>query len=326
VNERIDEEIGALLDGRVPEPRRTELLTRLAADDADYDVFADTAAVLREAEEEESAEKDLVNFREAGRETPIVAETPAQVVRETPVTPLRPRRALGWRSPAVRALAAAAVLAAIAVVPMLRSDGWASPQQLVALASPARTGLSDDWGHSWTTRGAGGDVANLQVAARIGALHLDLEVTARAAGPIDPGRVARLANAAAATLGSAKQTGPSLVSSSYGDIAKSTHWTQPELVERLADARNVVLEMVDRDYFAAGAWTEAARIAGQRRNAAFFRAPESRKALERTLDLEGLNFDAETAARLRAVMERGEVRNWTSLQSDLDTLLARLTR
>src|SRR5690349_2750886 len=101
VNERINEEIGALLDGRLESGPRTELLARLAASDDDFDVFADTAAVLREAEEDETAENELVA---AGVVEP---ELPAGVI------PLRPRRASVWQSSGVRWLAAAAVLAAL---------------------------------------------------------------------------------------------------------------------------------------------------------------------------------------------------------------------
>lgn len=45
------EQTAALLDGRLRGPRRAALLARLAAG-GDFQVFAETAAVLREAEDE----------------------------------------------------------------------------------------------------------------------------------------------------------------------------------------------------------------------------------------------------------------------------------
>jgi hypothetical protein len=318
VNERIDEEIGALLDGRVPEPRRTELLTRLAADDADYDVFADTAAVLREAEEEGSTEKEFSDHRE--------------VVRETRVIPLRPRRASGWRSPAVRSLAAAAVLASTVLVPVLRTRMIANrsrdPERLAILSSPAGAALPADW-HlaSNATRGGTESVPNSGVAAVVGALQVALEVAARAAGPMDTAAVAQLARTAAATLESAEDTGPSLAAPVYRSIERLTDWSRPNVLSRIDTAHTVVVDYVDPDYFATGAWTEAARLAARRQNTAFFTAPESRRAVERTVGLPGLNDAAKKAAsRVRVVTDQGKVQKWESLKEDLDELQREISR
>jgi hypothetical protein len=47
------ERVGSLLDGRLSGTERDSALAEVTASDGDYDVFADTAAVLREAESEE---------------------------------------------------------------------------------------------------------------------------------------------------------------------------------------------------------------------------------------------------------------------------------
>lgn len=47
------ERVGSLLDGRLSGAARDSALAEVAASDDDYEVFADTAAVLREAETEE---------------------------------------------------------------------------------------------------------------------------------------------------------------------------------------------------------------------------------------------------------------------------------
>lgn len=353
MNERIDEEIGALLDGRVPEPRRSELLTLLAADDADYEVFADTAAVLREAEEEGTAEKESVDHSEVVREIPVVGETPVvgvtpavgetpvvgetpgvgetPVVRETPVIPLRPRRALGWRSPAVRALAAAAVLATVVLVPVIRSrmneGGWQNPRRMAALVLPPGAQPPGEWDHAWTTRGVGGTVPNLAVAGRVGALHLDMEVAARASDPVDSATVVPLALNAAVTLEGAEELGPGQAAPKYHDIAELTDWSRSQVLERLADARAEVVQYVDPDYFATSAWTEAARLAAKRKDAAFFHAEDSRKALERAITLEGLSPEAVAAANhVRGFKDPENAQEWEDLEGALDDLQRGLTR
>jgi hypothetical protein len=61
VNDRMDvEEMGTLLDGTADEERRNALLARLSTADDDYDLFADTAAVLREIEDDDAAAPAVV--------------------------------------------------------------------------------------------------------------------------------------------------------------------------------------------------------------------------------------------------------------------------
>jgi hypothetical protein len=348
VNEHVDEEIGALLDGRLDEPRRSELLARLATADEDYDVFADTASVLQEAEgggfEEVPASDRQEEEEETSRSAPVsplraedeaseevaAVERVAETARSAPVIPLRPRRATGWRSPAVRALAAAAMLAAIALVPVLRSrsTAWRDPARLAVLASPAGARLTD-WSHAWnTTRGGGGDsVPNSGVAAQVGALHLDLEVVARSPGQIDSATVKQLANQAAYTLENAAEAGPSLAAPSYRDIVQLASWSRPQVLKQIAAARVGVLPFVDPDYFAVGAWTEAALLAEHRRDAAFFRTRESRKALEQAAKMVGLTRSArEAVTNLRALQDREEIKDWDSIQLNLEMLQRELAR
>jgi hypothetical protein len=313
VNDRVDEEIGALLDGRLDLHRRTELLTRLATDDADYEVFADTAAVLREAEEDGSSAKESASGRE--------------LVRETGVIPLRPRRATVWR--VAVPLAIAAGLAALALVPVLRSrlngDSWRDPDHLYALSWTPGARLPAPWEPAWgATRGGGGVADETGIAARVGALHLDMVVSANAG---DSAQVSERARTAAAVLKSADESGPSWAAPGYGDIAQLTPWARRDVLRRLEAARTDVVRVVDPDYFALGAWTEAGRLAASRKDAAFFSTRESRKALEQAVSLHGLNDDAKDAAiRLRAVPGQGAIRDWTSVSRNLDALQRGLAR
>jgi hypothetical protein len=321
VNEHIDEEIGALLDGRLDERRRSELLARLATADEDYDVFADTASVLQEAEGgevEDVPEMDLPEEEGAPRSAPVI--------------PLRPRRATGWRSPAVRTLAMAAMVAAVALVPVLRSrmngGGWGDPRTLAVLAVSAGKPLPPPTDHPWRVmRGGDTSASETGVAARVGALHTDLVIAASSAEVVDT-LVSQLAYEVVRTVDGADLAGSASVTGEYQEIAESTQWSPATLRERLAAARGLVMGFVDEDYFAAGAWTEAARVAARRENAVFFHAPESRRAVAHVADLEGLSGKGKTAADdLRSVIEsEREIQDWTSLQEDLDTLLDELAR
>ena len=314
MDNRIDaEEIGALLDGRVAEPRRSELLTRLEQDDEGYDLFADTAAVLREAEEGAS-EKAPEHVRE---------DEPAPVT--TTVIPLRPRQA-GWRRPPARWMALAAALAALALVPVLRSrmneSAWRNPERLVTMSGQSGAGLPKPWTHSWAVKRGGEIIAENTGAAQVGTLHMDLVVEAHSSGPVDTARVAQLAGDAAATLQKINQTWANLAAGEYGAIADSTQWSGPELLRRLAAARSTILDAIGTpDYFTLGAWTEAARLAANRQDAAFFRARGSQLALEQAASLPDLRDDARAAAkRILSMQDQGEIRDWNGLRTALEVL------
>jgi len=223
------------------------------------------------------------------------------------------------------------VLAGIALVPVLRSrsgGGWQDPARLAVLASPAGARLPTEFAHAWnTTRGGGESVPNSGVAARVGALHLDMEVAARSSDPVDLGTVKQLARVAENALGSATDTGPSIAAPNYEEIEQLTDWSQAHVLARLAAARTEVVQSVDPEYFAAGAWTEAARLAAPRRDAAFFRRAESRKAVEHAVSLEGLSAEGKEAAeRVRAVVKQGKIQDWKLLEGNLDELQRWISR
>jgi hypothetical protein len=248
------------------------------------------------------------------------------------VIPLRPRRAGSWRSPAVRALAAAAVLAAVAVVPVLRSrangSGWRDPATLAALATKAGNPLPLSSEHPWPVmRGEDVSATLTGTSARVGALHVDLVITASSSAVADT-IVSQFADQLANTLDGANLPGSNSVIGEYQEIADSTHWSDATRLERLAAARRDVMDFVETDYFAAGAWTEAARVAALRENAAFFSTPETRKAVEKMSGLKGLRDEGKAAvARLRErIGNQREVQDWPALQNDLDTLLRELAR
>lgn len=354
------EEIGVLLDGTAGEERRDALLARLAADDDDYELFADTAAVLRELEEDgvivPPAVPDVLGETPA-RPMAVVEDAPAQpalVPGETPprwasaaaepnadasaavgqgdVIQLRPRRATRWRGSA-RWMAAAAAVAAVALVPLARSrsgGAYGNPERLVSVGG-APASLPADLNRPWNAtvlRGPGGTADPNGVAARVGALHMDLVVAANTAERPDPVIIARIAHDAATTLQRADDTAADLVAPSYRDIGDSAAvWPRAQLLSHLHEAGATAKAGLVEDHFALGAWTEAARLAANRQDAAFFRAPESRRALAKAAELPDLGADAAAAlTRITAVRASGEVRDWDSLKVDLYKLQNGLTR
>jgi hypothetical protein len=237
-----------------------------------------------------------------------------------------------WQGPAVRWLAAAALLAGVALVPVLRSrtspDRWREPSRLIATLAEPEAPLPAKWDHSWSVRRGAGDVASDSgVAVQVGALHVDLEVTVRASKSVDTAAVAQLAREAAAKLESANATGLGLAAQEYRVIADSARWTKPEVLKQLSTAGSVAADAIDPDLFALGVWTEVARLAAERKDAAFFRTRESRKALEQAADLQDVSQEARQAVtHLRAVQDQGNVQDWTSLRNDLSTLQRELAR
>jgi hypothetical protein len=222
----------------------------------------------------------------------------------------------------VRWLAAAAVLATLALVPVLRSraNAWRDPSRLAALAMQRGEPLPADWGPASAYRGAGGTGENTGVAARIGALHVDLVVSA-AAG--DTARVSLLAGRVERLFENVSVS--DAVAADYGELKASSTLSRRELLRRLAAVRADAADITDPDYFALGAWTEAARLAARRRDSAFFAARESREALERAASLEELGPDMKApVTRLRAIQDQGAAIDWARIEVDLASLQRRL--
>lgn len=120
-----DEQLAALLDGRLDADMRTEMLSRLTKDDETYEVFTSLAAILREVEEED-----------------LRADVAAPSV-----VPLRTREAR--RSAMKRRWMVAAALAGVALAPELppevRRSGASDPILLAGRSEPASNGLPANW-------------------------------------------------------------------------------------------------------------------------------------------------------------------------------------
>lgn len=361
VKEPIDaEKLGAVLDGTAGQ-ERDALLARLAADEDDYAVFADTAAVLREIEDEAESVAPATAvapeiMAEAEAAVPIAEVPAAAPVRELPaaevardpvisakptetarapepdgVIRLRPRRSV-WTSPATRWLAAAAVLVAVAV-PVMRlrggADAWRDSRKVVALASVETLPSDREMTRPWIrVRGVDTDAPRRGASAKVGTLHADLEVVANVRGPRDAAAVRDLASQASGAAKSINETGVEEVEAEYRAVGSSATASRSQLLSDLNAAGQRATEFLDADYFALGAWTEAARLAAGQQNAAFFSSRGTRRALEHAASLEGLSDDGKSTARaLASQVEAGsEIRDWAKLRNQLKTLHEALVR
>lgn len=290
-----DERLAALLDGRTVGPQRGELLAHLARADEDYDVFADTAAVLRELEEGGEAGEG----EEAG----------------TRVLPLRPRRR---RAPAAGWLAAAAVLVGVLLAGgLLRPRAPLDAVRLAARLEHAGEGLPAGWIERapWTaTRGGSAPTGQ---AARAGALLADLAVAVEAEDAVETRLLALQAAARFDPQGG--RDGP------LARLAARAGEPPAALRPLVAEAGERIGERMGPDALAAGAWAEAARLAAHRRDEGFFRGREARAMLRRVERAASADPSAAgAAAEVRALLEGGAPPRWDALSGALDRLLAAL--
>ncbi|HEX6746558.1 MAG TPA: hypothetical protein VF092_04625 [Longimicrobium sp.] len=325
-----DERIAALLDGRLDEHARAELVARLADSDSDYRVFADAAAVLRDLEArgviatppvvaDESPEAgEAVEAAHPAEPMPAPAPGPTKVIK------LR-RRWWGMPAPAWGALAAG--IAALALIPIIRARGGDpfDPERLAA-----RLETSQPRAGEWTAAdsviprkrggGPGSEISEEARSAQLGALLVDLEVAARSRDTMvstlagDVARLVRMGREARDTM-------------TYDSIAKRSNAPPEQLRPLLAQGHKGIAENSDPDYFRAGAWTEAARLAANTRDERFFRARESRKGVERILAIQGLPKDqAADAAEVRDALPEAGTPDWPVLRRTLRTLLENLVK
>lgn len=305
---RIDaERLAALLDRRLDERQRAELLEHLAASEEDFDVFVDAVAVTRELEGASEAE-DVIPLR-----------PPAHGGDESA------SRGKGAGGP-WRWLALAAVLAAIALAPWLwmragARDPLGDPGHYVALLEAEDAGLPPAWeGRPWTVTRAPGDPLTPETrAARLGArlVNLDLAVRARDTA------AAQLAAEIAVLLEEIPAAGP--VASVYREIGRRAGEPPQALAPLLERGRVGVTRLAGEELVALAAWVEAARIAAARQDLAFFRARASRAALERAAELPILDGPArESLERVQTMLASADAPDWDALQRELTELLRAL--
>lgn len=296
------ERLAALLDGRLDEGERAEVLARLAASDEDFGAFVDALEVTRELEAEDAGAGDSG----AGG-----------------VTPLRPRaERRWWGRPGGHWLALAAGLAGVVLLPVLwmqtRGPDRDDPGRFAALLRDRGAGLPAEWDRSpWgTTRGPGDPLTPEARAVRLGARLTELEVAVAAGDPA----AAEISGQVVALLDGVP--GAAAAAEIYRRVGERAGDSPGDLLPLLkAGWKAVGGLMEDEELFELGAWAQAGRIAAARRDAGFFESRTTRAALDGVLPLPALEEPARAAVERIQSSLREDTLDWSALQLDLTELL-----
>ena len=296
----IDPEVlAALLEGRLPADQRAAVVARLAASEPALDAYIDAVAAMSELEPGQ-----MIGDR--GR-----AKSPAGSGR--------------WLSPR-RWLALAAMLAGIGVVPWLATrmaSNRTDPGRFVALLRAPAAGLPAGWdGRPWSSvRGVEQPVTASARATRLGARLVDLDLAVQARDTA----AAALAGDIGALLEALPAAAP--VTAMYRDIGQRAGAPPEELKPLLVQAGAAASQLAGPDRARFGAWVEAARIAAARGDTTFFRAAETRTALDRARGVAGLPEAARAIVpRLDSTLTLERAPDWSALERDLTALLGELAR
>lgn len=309
-----DERLSALLAGRLEGPERDELLAYLSTADEDLEVFAHTAAILREMDEEDVQE-------DAQDEEPALPKVPGPG-REVPV-PSMTRSARGWPRKTPRWAIVAAIVGLVVLGPLtLRRGGTpgVSPLQLAANIDVTGPGLPLDASRPAggipggnVTRGDGDADQRPESAAQAGAFLVRLALAIRARD-----------SAATATL--AQQTRDRFDPQGGGalqNIAARAGAPTAELHPLLTQATERLEDYLEHPaYLRLGAWTEAARFAARQRDAAFFESGDSRDMMRLAERLTKGDAQGQPAAvAIRDGVDAEGEPDWTALGNHLTALL-----
>ncbi len=278
-----DERLAALLGGRLEGPEREEVLAHLLADDEDYQVFADTAAILQEAEDEEAAQA-----QKAGEQ----ADHPP--VRRT----LQPSARPGWRRWKAPRVIVPAVLAGLVVLGIFQTrGGGTSVGDPVQLASNMEQPLPENWeasapGATW--RG-GASSAKTSRSVRAGALLVDLTLAVKAQDTVETRRLAKSVRE--------RFDDRAVPSSAIRQLEERAGEDSEALLPLVEQAKERLADGLEREYMELGAWGEAALLAAYYGNMGFFRSETTRTMLDDAEDLTRENQRARDAlVRIRATV------------------------
>lgn len=311
-----DNELARFLDRTLSEDERHSAVAHLSASDADAQLLADAAFVLRELDPDGGVivdDDDNVDAvpRHAGD---AGTGTGPKVV---PLHPPSTRR--GWRRAPARWLALAAMVAGVLLVPLaLSRSGSAGSNDFAVLLERREAGIPVSWLDQpppWgAKRGAGDPMTDDGRAARLGVLDTQLRLAIAGAQADET----RLLAARTETL-LADVTGGGPTAGYYRTIAERAGGSEEELAQTLKEGRQSVADLVGTDYFSLGAWGEAAQIAAASQDAAFFHRRASRKMMDRA----ALLLDGEARVTLEAIRTaaRSDQPDWTMLQSQTGELL-----
>ncbi len=317
-----DERIAALLDGRLDEHERSELIARLAGSDPEYRVFADAAAVLRDLEARgiiaapPAVADELPEADEADEAAHFVEPVPAPEQSPTKVIELR-RRWWGMPAPAWGALAAGII--ALALIPVLRVRSNAFDPERVALqlqSAKRPAGWTPDTVFR-ATRGGESDYKDEARSFRLGVYLVDLDVAVRSRDTI----VATLATRISAFLTN-QVTGGGSIATTYDSIARLGNTPAAQVDTLRKEGWNYVGDLTDPSYFAAGAWLEAARLASMAHDVNFFRSREGHAGLRHLEGMSTLSDESRASVRrIREALPADGTPQWPILDDQVGDLI-----
>lgn len=243
---------------------------------------------------------------------------------EPGVIPLRrPERAPRRLSP--RWVALAAVLAGVMLLPFAwrATQGGAvrEPSQAVAMLENPEAGLPAGWDDNrpWSgTRGACEPVVTeAGRAVRLGAYMVNLELAVRA----------RDAEQTRLFIGRAEclvqdVTAGGLLTPAFRQMKEQAGSDPSGLLPHVESANETAADLLDADWFALGAWAEAARLAAARQDAEFFRSTRTRRTLDRAAATAGGNDTARDAVAGMRTAAEADPPQWEALRTASANLLA----
>jgi hypothetical protein len=293
------ERLAALLDGNVSEQEREALLAQLASDDDDLEALSVAAAALGEYEREE-------------RESGVV---PIGSAKSSTNPAAQPRK----RPPRWVALAAAAGIAALVAIPLLRGREEGEPPgpaAVVAQMSDADRALPAGFGlpPTGTTRSGGARPLQDPEAVTLGALLVTLQLAAPAhdsLARVAAGEIAELLN---------DRPGVGTLARSYRDIA-----TQGLAGRTLDPALGNETAGFGGKAAVAGMWLVAAQVAAAHQDARFFDTPLARRILDGDEEGERLKLTSPVILQRVETQVEGRAPGWPAVQDDLRSLLRAAT-
>lgn len=293
-----DERLSALLDGQVQGRERDELLAHLAHADEDYEVFVDTADILRQLEETDS--RELVAARRGAALPSIAAGARGS-----------------WRRRAPRWIVMSAVLAGFVVLGFFVLRGRTSvadPMHLAMNLERADKGLPPGWVEDtvqWRSRRGDRGVEEEQKAVRAGAMLVDLSIAVEAGNAADTRLLATRLRSRFDETGSA-----------LGRIADRAGEPASTLKPLIAGATERLNDRLPPEHLWLGAWAEAALLASRWQDQAFLRAEVTDEALERAAGVTRAHPLAHDAlSGIRAALAASQGPDWQALSTRFAALL-----
>lgn len=320
-----DERLAALLARKLDRRQREQLLAELAASDDDHEVFADTASILRQIEEEDAAAAapswEAVEERQFAGTAPVLRHIPEDAASATSETdgviPLHPRpRARRWQRWGAIAAGVGGIALAATLLGRQGSSAGAVPIRLAARLNHLDQGMPEQWQLSvGAARGEQTDRARAARAAQAGALLVDLSVAVQARDTADTRVLAEQLRA---------RFDPAAPASPFRRLSARPAAPADSLQRLVSEGTDRLADRLGREHLELGAWVEAARLAAYGRNAAFFQGDGAvPRSAERLVSSDAAA--AQAMARVQAALPATGPPRWNELMAALDTLQTELT-